>query len=133
MTAVSWEWVEERLASAHNFWLATVTPDGRPYVRPVWCLWRDGGLLFTASARSRKMRNAAENPNVSVVLELDREVVVVDGRVAETAPDADAVDAYGAKYGWRPPPEQRWYRVEPSRVYAADEATYPASAATFTL
>lgn len=130
--SVTWEWVEERLASAWNFWLATSTERG-PYVRPVWCLWRNGMLLFTSSRTSRKARAIAADPRVSVHLELVREVVVLDGSAEETEPDPEAVDAYAAKYGWRPPPEQSWYLVRPVRCYAADEASYPESAALFRL
>jgi nitroimidazol reductase NimA-like FMN-containing flavoprotein (pyridoxamine 5'-phosphate oxidase superfamily) len=129
---VTWEWVEERLESARNFWLATSTERG-PYVRPVWCLWWHGTLLFTSSPTSRKARAIAADPRVSVHLELVREVVVLDGTVEEVEPGPEALDAYAAKYAWRPPPEQRWYVVRPARCYAADEATYPESAALFGL
>jgi nitroimidazol reductase NimA-like FMN-containing flavoprotein (pyridoxamine 5'-phosphate oxidase superfamily) len=129
---VTWEWVEERLVSARNFWLATSTDRG-PYVRPVWCLWWDGGLLFTSSPTSRKARAIGADPRVSVHLELVREVVVLDGTVEETEPAAEAADAYAEKYGWRPPAAQRWYLLRPRSCYAADEATFPESATVFTL
>jgi transketolase N-terminal domain/subunit len=90
---VTWDWVEERLVSARNFWLATSTERG-PYVRPVWCLWRDGALLFTSSPTSRKVRAIKADPRVSVHLELVREVVVLDGTVEETEPAPEAADAY---------------------------------------
>jgi nitroimidazol reductase NimA-like FMN-containing flavoprotein (pyridoxamine 5'-phosphate oxidase superfamily) len=128
-----WSWAEERLAGAHNYWLATAGGGGRPYLRPVWCVWHDGGLVLTASPASRKIRNALANPAVSVALELVREVVVVDGMLAEVDAATDAVAAYEAKYAWRRPAAQRWYRVSPSRVYASEEATYPESATRFTL
>jgi nitroimidazol reductase NimA-like FMN-containing flavoprotein (pyridoxamine 5'-phosphate oxidase superfamily) len=129
---VTWEWVEERLVSARNFWLATSTDHG-PYVRPVWCLWHEGVLLFTSSPTSRKARAIAADPRVSVHLELVREVVVLDGTVEEADPTAEAADAYAEKYGWRPPAAQRWYVLRPLSCYAADEATYPESATVFTL
>jgi PPOX class probable F420-dependent enzyme len=133
VTKLAWEWVEERLASAHNYWLATVERDGRPYVRPVWCVWRDGALVFTASPTSRKVRNLLASPAVSVQLELVREVVVVEGSAAEHEASADLLAAYEAKYNWQPPPSQAWYAVVPSSIYAADEATYPSSSTTFAL
>jgi hypothetical protein len=30
-----WSWAEERLIASHNYWVATVWPDGRPHVMPV--------------------------------------------------------------------------------------------------
>ena len=130
--SVAWEWVEDRLGSAWNFWLAVITPRG-PYVRPVWCVWHDGMLVFTSSPTSRKARAIAADPRVSVQLELVREVVVLEGVAVEATPAPSAIEAYAAKYAWLPPETQRWYVVRPSRCYAADEATYPESAALFGL
>src|SRR5262249_17191311 len=39
-----WSWAEERLARSHDYWLATVTPDGAPHLMPVWAVWLDGRL-----------------------------------------------------------------------------------------
>ena len=133
MTELPWAWVEERLASAHNYWLATVARDGRPYVRPVWCVWQGGVLVFTASPRSRKVRNLLADPRVSVHLELVREVVVVDGDAAPYEAGDDLLAAYEAKYNWQLPAGQGWFAVVPSSIYAADEATYPESSTTFAL
>ena len=52
-----WTWALARLQESHDFWLATVWPDGRPHLSPVWAVWDDGALWFSASPRSRKMRN----------------------------------------------------------------------------
>ena len=29
-----WSWAEERLIASHDYWVATVWPDGRPHVMP---------------------------------------------------------------------------------------------------
>jgi hypothetical protein len=34
-----WSWAEERLLAVHDYWLATVHPDGRPHVMPVEPRW----------------------------------------------------------------------------------------------
>jgi pyridoxamine 5'-phosphate oxidase-like protein len=34
-----WSWAEERLAQSHDYWVATVQPDGRPHLMPVWGVW----------------------------------------------------------------------------------------------
>ena len=31
-----WSFVEERMATAREYWVARVDPDGRPYLAPVW-------------------------------------------------------------------------------------------------
>jgi len=52
-----WSFAEQRLESAHDYWLATVWPDGRPHVMPVWGAWFDGRLWFSTDQTSRKARN----------------------------------------------------------------------------
>jgi hypothetical protein len=48
-----WSWAEERLVRSHDFWLATVTPDGAPHLMPVWAVWHEGRLWFSSSNGSR--------------------------------------------------------------------------------
>ena len=126
-----WAWVEERLLGARNYWLATSSEAHGPYVRPVWCVWWDGGLFFTASSTSRKIRDLQTDPRAAIHLELIREVVVLEGIVKEVSPEAGATAAYEAKYGWLPPDSQQWYALWPRSVYVADEETYPESATRF--
>ena len=35
---------ERRLTVAHDYWCATVCPDGRPHVMPVWGVWLGGRM-----------------------------------------------------------------------------------------
>ena len=57
MGLLPWSWAEERLIASHEYWLATVRPDGRPHLMPVWGVWSDGSLWFSSSEGSRKARN----------------------------------------------------------------------------
>ena len=57
-----WSWAAERLSQAHNYFVATARPDGRPHVMPVWGLWLDDAFYFSTGASSRKARNLAANP-----------------------------------------------------------------------
>jgi hypothetical protein len=52
-----WSWAAERLTAARNYWVATVWPDGRPHVMPVWGMWDDSTLWFSSTVGSRKVRN----------------------------------------------------------------------------
>lgn len=74
-----WSWALERLRESHNFWLATVWPDGRPHLSPVWAVWDEGGLWFSAGPRSRKIRNIRAGCPVSVSTEDPENPVVVEG------------------------------------------------------
>jgi nitroimidazol reductase NimA-like FMN-containing flavoprotein (pyridoxamine 5'-phosphate oxidase superfamily) len=110
-----WEWAEDRLTSAANYWFATVWPDGRPHASPIWAVWLDGKLYFDGSPETRRMKNIAANPNVAVHLESGNEVVIIDGTAgAVPAPPDRALTerlsaAYTAKYkqhDYSPAPDQ---------------------------
>lgn len=126
---LEWSWAEERLAGAMNYWIATVRRDGRPHATPVWGVWHEGALFFDGSGETRRMKNIAANPEVSVHLETGDEVVILEGR-AESAPvppdrafAAQLAGLYTAKYAaheYAPEPDQ-WdegglYVVRPRKV-----------------
>ena len=98
-----WEQGGERLAGGSTYWLATVRPDGRPHLMPVLAVWVDGTLHFSAGSGTRKARNIAERPQVSISTEGEGMDVVVEG-TAVAVRDADRLRgvarAYADKYGW---------------------------------
>ncbi len=75
-----WSWAEKRLASSHDYWLATVSGDGTPHLMPVWALWYEGRLWFSSSNGSRKARNLGSHPRCTVSTDNPLEPVVVQGR-----------------------------------------------------
>lgn len=92
----------ERLATDRNLWLATVRPDGRPHLVPVWFTWVGGSFWVGTGARSVKVRNLAAEARATVSLEDGGAPVVaevVSGEVPRPFP-AQVVDAFTAKYGW---------------------------------
>jgi Pyridoxamine 5'-phosphate oxidase len=122
-----WSWAAERLAKARNYWVAT----SGPHASPVWALWRDGALVFSCGAQSRKARALAKDPRIVVHLESGEEVVIVEGRAEPTTVDASLIDDYERKYNFRAEAGEGWYRVEPKRVLAWTEAEYPKNATRF--
>ncbi len=95
-----WSWAVERLVEARTYWIATTRPDGRPHARPVWAAWIDGSLNF--STGSLAAGNLAANPAITVHLEIDPEVVILEGTAAEITDRAElqgVLDAYNLKYG----------------------------------
>lgn len=110
-----WEWAEERLTKAANYWFATTRPDGRPHVSPIWAVWMDGKVYFDGSPQARRMKNIAANPNIAVHLESGNEVVILEGTAenAPTPPERALTErlaaAYTAKYkqhDYAPEPDQ---------------------------
>ncbi|MGA2922544.1 MAG: pyridoxamine 5'-phosphate oxidase family protein [Candidatus Sulfotelmatobacter sp.] len=79
-----WSWAEQRLKKSHNYWIATVRPDGSPHTMVVWGVWLDGRFVFSTGSKSRKARNLAQNRNCVVCTEAAQEAVIVEG-IAETA------------------------------------------------
>ena len=100
-----WNWANERLERARNYWVCPTRPDGRPHAVPVWGVWVDEALYFGGGPRTQ--RNLKANPAVVVHLESGDDVVILEGIAEEfTDPDpalfARFADASAAKYGWRP-------------------------------
>lgn len=96
-----WSWAEEKLVGSRNYWVATVWPDARPHVMPVWGVWDGQGLWFSSSLRSRKVRNLQADPRVTVTIEDAEDPVVLQGRaeiVTEQALLQTFIDASNAKY-----------------------------------
>jgi PPOX class probable F420-dependent enzyme len=131
------EWADERLAAARNYWICTTRADGRPHAMPVWGLWLDGAVLFSTDPDSLKGRNLATRPSVVIHLESGDDVVVVEGRaewLAEADLPARFVDLYEEKYGYRVDPSEPGfgvYQVRPERVLAWREADFATSASRF--
>jgi hypothetical protein len=76
-----WEEINQRIAEARNYWLATVAPDGRPHVRPVDGVWVDGALCFGGSDETRWVRNLQADSRASINLPSDELACILEGRV----------------------------------------------------
>jgi PPOX class probable F420-dependent enzyme len=74
-----WSWAQERLERSRNYWVATVWPDGRPHVMPVWGVWDGATFWFSSSVGSRKVRNLRRDPRCVVTTEDAEEPVVLEG------------------------------------------------------
>jgi hypothetical protein len=132
-----WSYVATQCERSRNYWLCTTRADGRPHAMPVWGLWLAGRVAFSTDPSSLKARNFRARPEVVVHLESGDEVVVVEGRVEELdrALLPAFLDAYDAKYDYRPSAEQTEgvYQVRPERALAWREKDFPTSATRFTL
>src|SRR5581483_12220791 len=49
--------------------LATLEPEGPPYLTAVWFLWRDGVFYVPTGETSRKARNATARPHASIAVD----------------------------------------------------------------
>jgi Pyridoxamine 5'-phosphate oxidase len=129
-----WAWATDRLAASHDYWLATVWPDGRPHVMPVWGAWLDDAVWFSAGGRSRKSRNLAEEPRATIATDNPLEPVVVEGhvdRVTDRAAIQAFTDAVNAKYETDYSvdffTENALFRLRPESAFGLTEADFTGS------
>jgi len=128
---LEWSWADERLAAAHNYWIATASAARGPAAKPVWGLWHDGVFVFNTGAESRTALDLGADPRAVVHLESGDEVVVLEGAVEVVEGSSAVSDAYDAKYSFRVPDGSSWYGLRPRRAYAWRERDYPQSATRF--
>ncbi len=128
-----WSWAGERLIASHDYWVATVWPDGRPHVMPVWGMWHDESVWFSSSVRSRKARNLRADPRCVVTTDNPIEPVVVEG-VAEVVRELGAiremVARVNAKYSsgvtveLMDPDVNATFRVRPRWVFGLNDKEF---------
>jgi PPOX class probable F420-dependent enzyme len=125
-----WSWAVERLSGSRNYWLATVRPDGRPRVMPVW---DQDHLWFSSSLGSRKIRNLQADPRCTLTTEDAAAPVVVEG-TADIVTDPDALDGmlalenakYATDYGidMLDPSKNATVRVRPRWAFGLDSTDF---------
>ena len=133
---IAWAEGERRLTVSHDYWCATVRPDGSPHVMPVWGVWLDGRLWFSSGLQSRKARNLAADARCSLTTDDTQNPVVVEG-VAERVTDAERIAAFvaaaNAKYDagmttdFLDPAVNGTYAVAPERAFALNHDDFTGS------
>jgi PPOX class probable F420-dependent enzyme len=66
--------------------IATVRPDGRPHVVPIWFHWDGTSIYMETPPTFVKARNLAANPNVAITVDITEgglrfKAVVLEGKV----------------------------------------------------
>jgi hypothetical protein len=127
---IQWPDIEQKVSTARNYWIGTVTSKATPHVAPVWGVWHESLFYFGTDRKSRKARNIDSNPSVNLHLESGEDVVIIEGEagfiLSHILPEKVA-DLYLAKYGiqLRGNPV---YRIIPRKILAWDESAFPDSA-----
>lgn len=93
---------QTRLESEANIWLASVRPDGRPHMAPVWFAWHNGKLYACIQSQSVKAGNIRQNPRVSLALEDGSKVLICEGTAAfrSTPWPPEVTGIFKRKYNW---------------------------------
>jgi hypothetical protein len=89
------------IAAAEYCWVASVRPDGRVHLAPIWHVWHEGQVFVVTQSKSVRARNIAHNPSVSVALPDPLNAVIMEGE-ARFSPGAQAElqPLFLAKYNW---------------------------------
>jgi nitroimidazol reductase NimA-like FMN-containing flavoprotein (pyridoxamine 5'-phosphate oxidase superfamily) len=98
---IPWSKIERRLQAMREIWVATASPAGRPDAVPVWFWWDGTSVYFTTKGHSRKARNLAEQPAITLHNGDGADPIIIKGD-AELVTDQQELDrldrAYGEKY-----------------------------------
>lgn len=128
-----WSWVEEELQAERNFWLATITADGKPQARPLWGVWHQGrltmsiggvGLTRTSGRNGIPATMHLDSAENVVIIEGELEPVIRPGREGGTFDLGEelvpVLELWNAKYGkgWTPEKHAVNMLLHPRKVMA---------------
>lgn len=104
-------------------WLATMRPDGRPHLVPIWFYWTGQELIVTAEPGSQKIKNLLANPRASLSLDNTnggKEPIMIEGRASIDATTEDNSDLhrYFEKYR-NVMAQMNWSEVDARRSHSA--------------
>ena len=91
---------ETALDEAKNVWMATVRPNGRPHLVPVWFISEGDRWYICTAPGSVKARNLKSNPQIALSLEDGNQPFIVEGEALPVSPSAAVIDRFKAKYDW---------------------------------
>ena len=102
-----------RLEQQQNIWFATVRPDSRPHLAPVWFVWHVGKIYIGTDPKSVKVRNLKHNSHVTLALEDGLHPVICEGQAVEIPPPwtPDLLEAFFKKYEWDLTKEEQYHNV----------------------
>ena len=81
-------------------WVATIRPDGRPHLAPIWFVVSDGHWYFVTDPNSVKARNLQHNARIALSLEDGADPLVIEGEARAVTPDAEVIRLFKEKYNW---------------------------------
>jgi PPOX class probable F420-dependent enzyme len=93
----------QHLSDCAHIWLATVRPDGRPQLTPVWQVWHDGRVYVSTRSETVKVANLRSNPQVALATNEDDpdDGLLLEGVAALRAELRDQIEPlFSRKYEW---------------------------------
>lgn len=106
----------DRLARARNVWVATVRPDGRPHLVPIWFVVAQDRWYFATAPDSVKAANLGANPRIALALEDGNDPYIVEGLARPVEPSDEVLRLFKEKYDWDLTGESEYTTVFEVRV-----------------
>jgi PPOX class probable F420-dependent enzyme len=105
--------VLDRLNEHKNIWLASVRPDGRPHLVPIWFAWYEDRFYICIEPSSVKAVNITQNQQVSLALEDGSSPVICEGRAVVVHPPwaPEVLKVFLRKYDWDITAEMRYTQL----------------------
>ncbi|MHA1986068.1 MAG: pyridoxamine 5'-phosphate oxidase family protein [Promethearchaeota archaeon] len=122
---LGWDFVQNQMKDAENYWLSTTKPNSHPHVIPTWGSWINDNFYFGGGSETQNRKNLAENPHIVVHSESGVRVVIIEGKVSiEKEEDLikEIKKDYMRKYNLDHPPP--FYRVNKTKVFCWDMNDY---------
>jgi nitroimidazol reductase NimA-like FMN-containing flavoprotein (pyridoxamine 5'-phosphate oxidase superfamily) len=116
---LEWDFVEKELLDSKQYWLSTVTPEGKPHAIPIWGVWFNTIFYFGGGPKTKNRKNLEKNPNIVVHTESGARAVIIEG-IVELETDEkinnEIIKIYKEKYKLDHPAP--FWKVEPIKVLA---------------
>ncbi|NNL67072.1 MAG: PPOX class F420-dependent oxidoreductase [Myxococcales bacterium] len=98
------EWRDFLLAGSRTGKLATVRPDGRPHVAPVWFTLDEDDLVFMTMADTVKGRNLRADPRAAISVDEEQfpfAFVLIEGSARVETPSPDELVPFATRIARR--------------------------------
>ena len=122
---LGWDFIQNEMKDAKNYWLCTAGSDSLPHAIPVWGSWIDDNFYFGGGPGTKNQRNLTENPHIVVHSESGTKVVIIEGKVSiekNYKRIQEIKKDYLRKYNLDHPPP--FYRVKKTKVLCWDMNDY---------
>lgn len=91
-----------KLEKSKNIWIASVRPDGRPHLVPVWYVWYAQKIYICIDPSSVKATNFRDNPRVTAALEDGSNPIICEGQASPVFSPwpKEVISGFMVKYEW---------------------------------
>lgn len=93
----------QHFSECFHSWFASVRPDGRPHLTPVWHVWHNGRIYVSTRSTTVKAANVQANPHVALAANEDDpdDGLLIEGAATfRSELSAEVTALFAQKYDW---------------------------------